>query len=749
MGNFNVNVDDIDMLEMINKFNWVLPENLQKIDGRPPLYSQNRQELCEALPYFRSYQGKVVSSELFLHIMKTLLRKDVAIYIGGNYVSKERTMGYLLDGCPSPRDVFEDSGKVIISHAGGGSRMIRAGLGGGPPELTLVKSQKREGYLVQGLINCQLNNLPIVLLVQIAHAMITLQAGKKFSGMPWIQSYDSVGYAVLGFYLVTHSWPEKEYRRDQPHKYCIRFKCKHSPFHFEEKKLKASVSSGFRRKGSVVDGGHESVVSIYRTTIDEGRSNSNWARAPRETSPAMSDRESQSPSDGAENDDEEEELDDDELNDDELNEYEDSVTSTSDGQPESDDGIMDWEATDQIRDDSPDEVNPEDVDSIEYRCDTCEELSLKIYQGPWMCLNEHCDKFFQRNGARPTANELRYVPWFMSHQDWLELEKRVPSQLKPLTLQKLSDHQLEFAAHQESKTGFHCNSCGRLSIRVFWRALICSNEHCQFRVDFAVSSPLNLSHLPSGYGKRRNTTCDINSLHAIQSFKIPRYSVRLYRFLHDAGDVIHAIPNDDLSRSGADNLFHQILNDVDPISFKRNKIKSHKSLTAGNRTSIVRKRNPGRSTRSLSQLLLLREFVVAFNNYADLGKDLTFELLPEDFNELLSCFYLAGSGMNCGRSLSLGSAALMSFKRIPMQPLDNDTRPSNPPVLELMVGHGDIVLQSGSKLQDKYLHAVKTDGLRICKLPSVPFYHCFPLVLITYRAAQAATARCINTDMMR
>ncbi|KNE99261.1 hypothetical protein PSTG_07567 [Puccinia striiformis f. sp. tritici PST-78] len=701
---------------MINKFNWVLPDNLQKIDGRPPLYSQNRQELCEALPYFRSYQG-------------------------GNYVSKERTMGYLLDGCPSPRDVFEDSGKVIISHAGGGSRMIRAGLGGGPPELTLVKSQKREGYLVQGLINCQLNNLPIVLL-----------AGKKFSGMPWIQTYDSVGYAVLGFYLVTHSWPEKEYRRDQPHKYCIRFK-----FRFQW-----VSSQGDPWWMADMKAWYQSTEQLSM----KADSNSNWARAPRETSPALSDRESQSPSDGAENDDDadEEELDGDELDGDELDDEElddeeldeeDGVTSTSDGQPESDDGIMDWEATDQIRDDSPDEEDPEDVDSIEYNCDTCGEKSLKIYKGSWMCLNEHCDKFFQRNGARPTANELRYVPWFMSHQDWLELEKRVPSQLKPLTLQKLSDHQLEFAAHQESKTGFYCSSCGRLSIRVFWRALICSNEHCQFRVDFAVSSPLNLSHLPSGYGKRRNTTCDINSLHAIQSFKIPHYSVRLYRFLHDAGDVIHAIPNDDLSRSGADALFHQILNDVDPISFKRNKIKSHKIWRNGPTDPLISHRfNCGKpykyctevETKSwgevpgsiISAFTLLREFVVAFNNYADLGKDLTFELLPEDFNELLSCFYLAGSGMNFHSdnehglgsvvgSLSLGSAALMSFKRkIPMQPLDNDTRPSNPPVLELLVGHGDIVLQSGSKLQDKYLHAVKTDGLRI-----------------------SATARCINTDMMR
>ncbi|POV95969.1 hypothetical protein PSHT_15377 [Puccinia striiformis] len=671
------------MLEMINKFNWVLPDNLQKIDGRPPLYSQNRQELCEALPYFRSYQG-------------------------GNYVSKERTMGYLLDGCPSPRDVFEDSGKVIISHAGGGSRMIRAGLGGGPPELTLVKSQKREGYLVQGLINCQLNNLPIVLL-----------AGKKFSGMPWIQTYDSVGYAVLGFYLVTHSWPEKEYRRDQPHKYCIRFK-----FRFQW-----VSSQGDPWWMADMKAWYQSTEQLSM----KADSNSNWARAPRETSPALSDRESQSPSDGAENDDDAdeeelngEELDDEELDDEELDE-EDGVTSTSDGQPESDDGIMDWEATDQICDDSPDEEDPEDVDSIEYNCDTCGEKSLKIYRARGCVLMNIATNFSRETEQdRPPMNSDTchgYEPPRLAR-----IGKAGTLTTKTTHLQKLSDHQLEFAAHQESKTGFYCSSCGRLSIRVFWRALICSNEHCQFRVDFAVSSPLNLSHLPSGYGKRRNTTCDINSLHAIQSFKIPHYSVRLYRFLHDAGDVIHAIPNDDLSRSGADALFHQILNDVDPISFKRNKIKSHK---IDGHVAQAFTFNCGKPYKYCTE--------VETKSWGEVpGSIISAFTLLQDFNELLSCFYLAGSGMNFHSdnehglgsvvgSLSLGSAALMSFKRkIPMQPLDNDTRPSNPPVLELMVGHGDIVLQSGSKLQDKYLHAVKTDGLRI-----------------------SATARCINTDMMR
>ncbi|KAI8461093.1 hypothetical protein BY996DRAFT_1008233 [Phakopsora pachyrhizi] len=81
------------------KANWVKPKELKKIGKYPPIYSSNRQELCETLNYFKSYHS-------------------------GHYVSESRTLGYLLDGFPSPRDEFEDFGKVIISHGGGGSKTI-------------------------------------------------------------------------------------------------------------------------------------------------------------------------------------------------------------------------------------------------------------------------------------------------------------------------------------------------------------------------------------------------------------------------------------------------------------------------------------------------------------------------------------------------------------------------------------------------------------------------------------------------
>lgn len=74
-----------------------------------PADRQSRQELCEALPYYRAFQS-------------------------GMYMSKRVPFGYLLDGFPSPyvaaasfllcswtvayrsRDAWASEGRVIISH---------------------------------------------------------------------------------------------------------------------------------------------------------------------------------------------------------------------------------------------------------------------------------------------------------------------------------------------------------------------------------------------------------------------------------------------------------------------------------------------------------------------------------------------------------------------------------------------------------------------------------------------------------
>ncbi|GAA5960144.1 hypothetical protein JCM21900_002419 [Sporobolomyces salmonicolor] len=157
--------------------NWVEPErDLQiRANGKPPIWCMGRQELCESLEYFKSYQG-------------------------GHYDSQERCLGYLLDGFPSANDRCETQGRIIISHGGGGSSLSSKG------SYELHASQMRENVRMRALKNCLEVRTPVVLI-----------AGSSWDFFPRLKRMgveqdgeDGVRYAVLGCYFVTAIWAEGE-----------------------------------------------------------------------------------------------------------------------------------------------------------------------------------------------------------------------------------------------------------------------------------------------------------------------------------------------------------------------------------------------------------------------------------------------------------------------------------------------------------------------------------------------------------
>jgi len=107
----------------VNKRKWVTPYQLSLIDGKPPIWSMYRQELCESVEYYKSYQS-------------------------GHYNSDNLTRGYLLDGFPSMRDAVSDGGRVIVSHGGGKSEDTEQGY-------QLKDNQTASGYRVKHLLNCK------------------------------------------------------------------------------------------------------------------------------------------------------------------------------------------------------------------------------------------------------------------------------------------------------------------------------------------------------------------------------------------------------------------------------------------------------------------------------------------------------------------------------------------------------------------------------------------------------------------
>ncbi|MBW0484426.1 hypothetical protein O181_024141 [Austropuccinia psidii MF-1] len=159
----------------IDRSSWIQPEKLRKIGPHPPLFACYRQELCETLEYYRSYHCGVY-------------------HINGH------ARGCLLNGHPSKGDCFEDGGKVIITHAGGG-RKAKLPKCDESIALTAFKpceSDWHQHHAVESLLFCLNNQIPIVLL-----------AGEAYFFMPWIRSRYKATYVVLGFYLITHVWPER------------------------------------------------------------------------------------------------------------------------------------------------------------------------------------------------------------------------------------------------------------------------------------------------------------------------------------------------------------------------------------------------------------------------------------------------------------------------------------------------------------------------------------------------------------
>ncbi|CAG8747352.1 15354_t:CDS:2, partial [Cetraspora pellucida] len=137
--------------------------------GRPRVWSQTRQELCESVPYFRNWQS-------------------------GVYFKEGVTYGYLVDGYGAMRDVC--NGRVIISHgqslmnySGGKSCRRQDGSFG------LFASQLLTDASVCALIKNYINKQPLAVIV-----------GNKKNAEFKVPAR----YCVMGLYYITHAWPEYE-----------------------------------------------------------------------------------------------------------------------------------------------------------------------------------------------------------------------------------------------------------------------------------------------------------------------------------------------------------------------------------------------------------------------------------------------------------------------------------------------------------------------------------------------------------
>jgi alkylated DNA repair dioxygenase AlkB len=131
--------------------------------GRPEVWADGRQELCETLHYFRSYQS--------------------ACYCTGGFAR-----GFMFDKVAHVRDYIDCN--VIISRAGGG--LIKHKDSG---EMRTGGDQSEDTPIVQGLRNCIKHYNPVVVITGIDN--------------PHIPSQPPHQYCVLDYFKPTNIWVEK------------------------------------------------------------------------------------------------------------------------------------------------------------------------------------------------------------------------------------------------------------------------------------------------------------------------------------------------------------------------------------------------------------------------------------------------------------------------------------------------------------------------------------------------------------
>lgn len=171
----------------------------------PPVWAETRQELAESLPYYRAFQSGCYTVGPHAPSANSLKRPA-----SGLQVTKDHTpYAYLLGGFGSERDQWASQGRVVISHGGGHGKTSEEPKGededvdneatevrqASTSKHTLFSSQSRSDPRIASLLSSYAHGTPIILIMGENYALADFSL--------------NAGFAVLGWYLITHCWAEK------------------------------------------------------------------------------------------------------------------------------------------------------------------------------------------------------------------------------------------------------------------------------------------------------------------------------------------------------------------------------------------------------------------------------------------------------------------------------------------------------------------------------------------------------------
>ncbi|KAK9433562.1 hypothetical protein V1505DRAFT_353064 [Lipomyces doorenjongii] len=403
------------------------------------------------------------------------------------------------------------------------------------------------------------------------------------------------------------------------------------------------------------------------------------------------------------------------------------------------------------------------VSEIEvHRCSACTELFPQIYKQGYMCLNGDCSQFWKVNGQEP-ADKLQYNEDFLA---LASLDHRGPMPFDLLSLPHVRD--------ALSISGWHCHKCGKLNCREAWEGWICSSPGCDEkslildRVDNYLSKRERGGLYPTYTGTPISAdvipdeSIVFVSSHAMDFGIQGCYRVMKYEVKDVEGTIYHVIPNKTLCEfaNGPDDILKEYKSAMS--IFRRYPLQNTK--LASRTLAQYFAHNAGAHYKFCETLhkstpfYLCPKAIPMVLNFIQAIVRAEGISACDQFNEVLSIAYVecqrisyhSDSEADIGAtiaSISLGSRAIMKFHKkvgtvatsrlhnssgqemsnaesmllwsdigtddgiIPTCAPPSKTRKSGfKPILQLELGHGDVVIMHGTDIQRRLVHSVIPTG---------------------------------------
>ncbi|KAJ3160403.1 hypothetical protein HDU86_000737 [Geranomyces michiganensis] len=187
--------------------------------GKPPVWCETRQELCEGLPYFRSFQSGLYKQDGLAkgYLIDGKGADNYHLCIFAKPFNHNDVVNFLTGFC-AERDVW--NGKVFISHGGGSHAAPKTGTGlkattstsrvAKRAALPLGASQKESHASIQTLISTMKAGAPFAVIIGSHYGLAEFKIPHR--------------YCVAGYYIITDYWNEKEYVEGSRELFHVRWK---------------------------------------------------------------------------------------------------------------------------------------------------------------------------------------------------------------------------------------------------------------------------------------------------------------------------------------------------------------------------------------------------------------------------------------------------------------------------------------------------------------------------------------------